>query len=101
MLNPKEKEWLIRELVTSLRGEREVRRIVIFGSFLHSGSPNDLDVAVFQDSSEPYLSLAMKYRKKTRSIAQKIPVDIIPLKFGTGHSSFLTEIDRGEVIYER
>lgn len=100
MLSEEQKKTLRRELIGCLRGEREIRKIVIFGSFLDSNNPGDLDVAIFQDSSEAYLPLALKYRKKTRSIAQKISLDIIPLKMGGGESSFLSEIDQGEVIYE-
>ena len=101
VLNKRQKESLRQELIDCLCQESEVKKIVIFGSFLHSSDPNDLDVAVFQDSSESYLPLAMKYRKKTRAIAQKIPLDIIPLKTGSGNASFLAEINQGEVIYER
>lgn len=61
----------------------------------------DLDVAVFQDSRETYLPLAMKYRYKTRLIARRIPLDIFPIKVGTYNDPFLSEIEAGEVIYER
>ncbi len=37
--------------------EKEVRKVVIFGSFLTRATPNDLDVAIFQDSDETYLPL--------------------------------------------
>ena len=60
---------------------------------------NDLDIAVFQESEEPYLQLAMKYRRKTRSIASKIPIDIFPVNSDADSHSFLTEITSGEVIY--
>ena len=80
-LNEQEKNALKRELVHCLRTEQEVRKIVIFGSFLHTDNPHDLDVAVFQDSTEPYLPLALKYRRKTCAIAQRIVLDILPLKF--------------------
>ena len=53
-------------MVGSLKTEREVCRIVVFGSFVNSDNPHDMDVAVFQDSDEKYLPLAMKYRRKTR-----------------------------------
>ncbi len=101
MLSGKQKRALMDELVASLAEEREVCRIVIFGSFLHSDAPHDLDVAVFQDSEEAYLPLALKYRRKTRRIARTIPLDILPLKAGAKDGSFLEEIERGEVIYER
>ena len=58
-------------------------------------------VAVFQDSTEPYLPLALKYRRKTCAIAQRIALDILPLKFQAQDDPFLAEIAKGEVIYER
>jgi len=74
---------------------------VVFGSFLHSDDPHDLDVAVFQDSEQAYLPLALKYRKKTREIAHRIPLDIVPLRAGAKDGLFLDAIERGKVIYER
>jgi uncharacterized protein len=100
-LSEQEKSALKRELVHCLQTEQEVRKIVIFGSFLHTDNPHDLDVAVFQDSTEPYLPLALKYRRKTRAIAQRIALDILPLKFQAQDDPFLAEIAKGEVIYER
>ena len=91
----------MQQLVSSLKIEREVCRIVVFGSFVNSDNPHDIDVAVFQDSDEKYLPLAMKYRKKTREIARLIPMDILPLKAGVEGETFLDEIERGEVVYER
>jgi len=101
MLSTEEKRLLARKLVEALSGEDEVRRIVVFGSFLHSDNPHDMDIAVFQDSDEKYLSLAMKYRRKTRDLSRTIPLDIIPLKDGVRDGLFLDEIEQGEVIYER
>jgi len=101
MLTQPQKDSLKRRLVSCLEGEKEVRRIVIFGSFLKSSDPHDLDVAVFQDSSEKYLPLAMKYRKKTRTITRIIPLNIIPLKGDTSGETFMDEIAQGEIIYER
>lgn len=101
MFSEQQKQLLKQRLVSSLKAESEVCRIVIFGSFVNSDNPHDLDVAVFQDSDEKYLPLALKYRKKTREIARIIPMDILPLKAGTESETFLDEIERGEVIYER
>ncbi len=101
MLTVQQKQLLRQQLVASLAGEREVCRIVIFGSFLHSDDPQDLDIAVFQDSGEKYLPLALKYRRKVRGIARVIPLDIIPLKVGVKDGPFLDEIEQGEVVYER
>jgi hypothetical protein len=43
----------------------------------------------------------MKYRRLTRRIAKSIPIDIIPLKSNYSKNSFLSEIEAGEIIYER
>ena len=96
-----EKENVKKELVASLSDELEIVKIIIFGSFLKVEDPHDLDVAIFQDSREAYLPLALKYRKKTSSLARKIPLDIIPLKPECRGSYMLDEIALGEVIYER
>lgn len=101
MVSKNDKEKLKRELVDCLKAEKEIRRIIIFGSFLDSADPNDLDVAVFQDSNEQYLDLAMKYRKKTRDIARIIPLDIIPIKNDASSGFLMDEIRHGETIYER
>ncbi len=101
MFTEQQKQLLKQQLVSSLKTEREVCRIVIFGSFINSDDPHDLDVAVFQDSDEKYLPLAMKYRRKTRDVARMLPMDILPLKAGVQGETFLYEIERGEVIYER
>ena len=100
-MTEQEKELLKQRLVGALKAEREVCRIVVFGSFVNSDNPHDMDVAVFQDSNEKYLPLAMKYRRKTRDIARIIPMDILPLKAGVHGEMFIDEIDCGEVIYER
>ena len=95
------KETIKRELVQSLSGESEIKKIIIFGSFLKFKEPADIDLAIFQESNESYLALAMKYRKLTRSIAKKITLDIIPIRPDSKDSSFLAEIESGELIYER
>ncbi len=66
-LSSEERERLKREVAACLSGEPEVRRIVVFGSFVTSPTPHDLDVAVFQESDEDYLPLALKYRRPTES----------------------------------
>ncbi len=101
MLTAQQKTLLKQQLIHCPEGEKEIRRIVIFGSFLRSLDPHDLDIAVFQDSSEKYIPLAMKYRKKTRPVARIIPLDIIPLKAEARGEIFMDEIAQGEVIYER
>lgn len=101
MFDVQQKRELTQRLVASLAEESEICRIVVFGSFLRSEDPHDLDVAVFQDSDQKYLPLAMKYRKKTREIARVIPLDILPLKAGATTGLFMDEIEQGEVVYER
>lgn len=90
-----------RDLISCLSGDQEIQRIVIFGSFVDSASPNDMDVAIFQNSSESYLSLAVKYRTQARSVSQKIPLDIIPLRHDVVDDPFLKEVEQGETVYER
>ncbi|MEA3360487.1 MAG: nucleotidyltransferase domain-containing protein [Thermodesulfobacteriota bacterium] len=101
ILTKEQKDELKKELVLCLGSDEKIKKIVVFGSFINSNDPVDLDVAVFQESNEPYLPLAMKYRKKTRSIGDKIPIDIFPVRPGAKDHSFLSEIAQGEVVYER
>jgi uncharacterized protein len=95
------KQSIISEVISNLSKLPEIDKIVLFGSFIKSDSPNDLDIAVFSSSSENYITLALSYRKSLRNLARKISLDIIPLKTGIIHCSFLDEINSGEVIYER
>jgi predicted nucleotidyltransferase len=89
------------KIVDSLKGQDEVERIIIFGSFNTSDSPNDIDIAVIQNSSENYLTLALKYRKLIRSITKEIAVDIFPILEKNNNSFFINEVASGEVIYAR
>ena len=74
------KATLKKEVSVLLSAFPELRRVVIFGSFVNSNDPGDLDIAVFQDSDENYYLLAMKYRRTLRSVAKKIPLDVIPIR---------------------
>jgi predicted nucleotidyltransferase len=94
------KEKVKREIAARLSVFPEVRRVVIFGSFVTSNDPNDLDIAVFQDSDESYYPLARKYRAILRNIARMIPMDVIPVRPNPEQGSFLQEIEKGEVVYE-
>ncbi len=96
-----ERDALKQQVVACLRNEPEVRRIVLFGSFVASSAPQDLDVAVFQESEEGYLPLALKYRRLLRPVANRIPVDVLPLRARDANGVFLSEIERGEVVYVR
>ena len=100
-LTAEERDALKQQVVACLRNEPEVRRIVLFGSFIGSSSPQDVDVAVFQESEEGYLPLALKYRRLLRPVANRIPVDVIPLRATDASGAFLREIEQGEVVYVR
>ena len=101
VLTQQDKEAIKRELAEALSREEEVQRVVVFGSFVTSRTPDDLDLAVFQNSDDEYLTLAMRYRRDLRPIARRIPIDVIPLKAGVTADPFLREIERGETVYER
>ncbi len=95
-----QKEHLKAQIREKLSKEQEIQKIVIFGSFTKSNEPNDIDIAIFQNSNERYLPLAMKYRKLVRDISRMLPIDVLPLKNGA-KGEFLNEIEAGETIYER
>jgi predicted nucleotidyltransferase len=78
----------------------EIHKIIIFGSFNSSDNPNDIDVAVLQDSNSNFLTLSLKYRKVLRELSKKISLDIVPLRFDS-KDCFSDEIISGKVIYEK
>ncbi len=100
-LDSEQKEKLKRGVVECLKDDPEVQRIVVFGSFLTSDDPHDMDIAVFQTSPESYLPLALKYRRQVRVVAKQIAVDVIPIRPNPEPSTFLAEVEHGEVVYER
>lgn len=89
------------KIVDSLKGEEEVERIIIFGSSNQCDTPNDIDIAVVQNSADNYLTLALKYRKLIRNISKDIAVDIFPVLEKNDNSFFKNEINSGEVIFAR
>ena len=95
-----QKDGIKKELRGLLSAESEITKIVIFGSFLSSDKPRDIDIAIFQDSNQKYVPLSMKYRRLTRQVAKILPVDVIPIKSST-NNTFVSEVESGEVIYER
>jgi predicted nucleotidyltransferase len=100
-LTSSEKEKIKKQVAERLSLEEEVRRVVVFGSFLESEDPRDIDIAVFQDSTAPYLPLAVKYRRRLAPVADRIPIDVIPIRPDPQSCTLLEEINKGEVIYER
>ena len=101
-LSKKQKELIKDQIKNILSSEKEVQKIVIFGSFNSSDMPNDIDIAVFQNSSNDYLPLSMKYRRLLRGVEMmaKIPYDVIPVHFHA-KGSFLEHIKAGDTIFER
>lgn len=96
----RQKEIIKSQIREKLSKEQEIQKIVVFGSFINSNNPNDIDIAVFQNSNEKYLPLSMKYRKLVRDISKILPIDIIPLRINA-KGTFLNEIETGEIIYEK
>lgn len=92
---------LKNKIVDSLKGQKEIEQIIIFGSFSKSESPNDIDIAVVQNSNENYMTLSLKYRRLIRSITKEIAVDIFPVMANNRNNFFKSEIETGEVIYAR
>ena len=99
-LSKKQKEKIKIQIKNKLSNEEEIQKIIVFGSFVNSNDPNDIDIAVFQSSNERYLDLSMKYRKLMRELITTIPYDIIPIQPNAA-GSFLNDIEAGEIIYER
>jgi len=95
-----QKENIKKEIRDLLSSEQEITKIIIFGSFINSNSPHDIDIAVFQDSNQKYMPLSLKYRRLTRKIAKILPLDVIPIK-ASADNVFINEIEAGEIIYER
>jgi uncharacterized protein len=100
-LTTSDRDEIVRDLADCFRGDPSVRRVVVFGSFWTSQDPHDVDVAIFQDTDEPYLPLAMRYRRLTRPIAERIALDIIPIRSGATSGGFLDEVQLGRVILEQ
>lgn len=101
MINSNDRKELIKNrLREKLSNEQEIEKIVLFGSFINSNNPHDVDVAIFQNSDEQYLALALKYRKLVKDISKFFPVDVIPMKSSV-KDTFLDNIENGEIIYEK
>jgi len=78
----------------------EVNKVILFGSFIKSNNPNDIDIAIVQNSNDNFLTLSLKYRKVLRELSKTIPLDIVPIKANTT-GVFLEEINKGQVVYEK
>jgi predicted nucleotidyltransferase len=78
----------------------EVNKVILFGLFVKSHNPYDIDIAIVQNSNDNFLTLSLKYRKVLRDLSKIIPLDIVPIKANT-NGVFLEEINKGQVVYER
>ncbi len=95
-----DKAYILQQLKTAFEDESQVEKIVIFGSFNNTDTPNDLDLAVFCNSPDDYLTLVLSLRKKLRYISRLIPVDVIPTSTTYNQlSPFMCEINKGQVVY--
>lgn len=99
-VSKKQKELIKKQIREKLSNEPEIEKIILFGSFVNSDSPNDIDIAIFQSSNEKYLPLALKYRKLVRDIAKILPLDVVPLR-ADAKGTFVDEIAAGEIIFEK
>ena len=95
------KNTITQYLVEAMKDDPEIRQIIVFGSFLRSEHPGDIDVAVRGTFQQGYLETAIRLRKKVRHIAKILPVDIVPIREDAPHNAFMQEITKGQVIYER
>ncbi len=101
VLSVEDKQQLKEEIVDCLREEKEIQRIVLFGSFVHGDSPHDVDIAIFQNTNETYLPLALKYRRLLHPVSLKIPLDVLPIRPNPLSTTLFQEIEKGELIFER
>lgn len=99
-LSNSRKQVIKQRIRESLSVFPEVQKIVIFGSFPHSNDPEDIDIAVFQNSEESFFPLSVRYRMPLQDLAEEIPIDLMPIKTEASPSAFLDEILKGESIYE-
>ncbi len=95
------KEKYIEFIKSHLLQFPEIKKIIIFGSFLQTSHPNDIDIAIIQESDSNFLALSLKYRKALRELSKKISLDILPLRKDFDHGYFAQEIHKGSTIYER
>ena len=96
-----DKKYNFIEIIKSQLSQfSEISKIVLFGSFVKSSEPNDIDIAIVQNSNDNYLKLSLKYRKVLRDLSKQIPLDIVPIKQGA-NGIFFFLLNKGLVIYER
>lgn len=58
-----DKQRIRQQLQSSFFDDNRVEKVVVFGSFVTSEAPHDLDLAVFCNSSDDYLTSSLALRK--------------------------------------
>jgi len=101
ILSKEQKQELKDRISASLNTDINVTKIVIFGPFLESVAPKSINVAVYQESTEGYFQLSMKYRKKMKALTRKIQINIFPIRNNIEEATILTEMEITEVIFKR
>ena len=94
-----DKQQIRQQLQSAFVDDSKVDKIIVFGLFVTSETPHDLDVAVFCNSSDDYLTLALALRKKLRNISSIIPIDLVPIAMPCDPSAaFMQEINKGRSV---
>lgn len=62
-MTPTEKNKIKNKIIEQLSSDKAIRKIVVFGSFVSSDYPEDIELAIFSESDRDYLSQAMEYKK--------------------------------------
>jgi predicted nucleotidyltransferase len=93
------KERIYATLADHFRKYPEIKRVIVFGSFVSQEDPNDLDLAVFSENTEDYLVIALRLRRQLRALHLPLPVDLIPIHCQAEPSLFLSSIEEGKVVY--
>jgi uncharacterized protein len=99
-LTDNNKQNFIKTIKEKLSQFSEINKVILFGSFIKSNNPNDIDIAIIQNSNDNFLTLSLKYRKVLRDLSKIIPLDIVPIKYNS-NGVFLDEINKGQIVYER
>jgi len=64
-----EKQQIRQQIRSAFVDDSKVEKVVVFGLFITSEFPQDIDLAVFCYSNDDYLTLALALRKKLRGIS--------------------------------
>lgn len=79
MLITNEEKNKITDMIAEKISGPEVKKLILFGSFVESANPNEINLAIISEENLDYISKVAKYRKKIKDLSKKIPVQIFPL----------------------